>query len=119
MRRASGHPVFSTAAARDEALDSRLRGNARLLFTQARSPPLQRLDDFRGVVGIPVDGAGDDAEFAAVLVDQQAGGQAERLAGDAQALEGIGARVGVARQRFDADPIEKGASADRAAPCRR
>ena len=52
-------------------------------------------------------GPGDDTYLAAVLVDQEARRQAERLAGEAQRLERVGAGVGVARQVLDADFVQK------------
>ena len=61
--------------------------------------------------GSPIDRPGDDAELAAGRVDQQAGRQAERLAGGAQSLQRVAAGVGVARQRLDAEAVEEGGAA--------
>jgi hypothetical protein len=70
-------------------------------------PALQRGDQSLRLGRIPLGAALDRGELAAVLVDDQGHRQPEGLAVLVQGLEGIPARIRVARERLDADAIQK------------
>src|SRR5271169_2269087 len=66
-------------------------------------PAFQRPDERLRLGRIPFHAALDGADFAPVLVDDQSDRQSERLAVPSQGFEDVATRIGVSRQRLDAD----------------
>ena len=66
------------------------------------------------VGGVPVGGALEDGDFAALVIDENRGREAEGHRLVAQALEEFVAGVGIEREIFGADFIEEFAGGDRA-----